>query len=168
MRPLFFLDFDDVLCLNSPYGAYDVVQKDWPDDLLSLLWHRPALNVLEPVVAHCKPHIIVTSSWLRLMLLPSIETLLRISGAPWLADSFHPEGEALQLSGRSRLDAIEAWLAKHHNGEPYAILDDLLSGTGLADSRHDHAGRVVLCDVGIGLLPVHAGRVRQALLTPLP
>lgn len=167
MKPLLLLDLDDVLCLNNPYGAYDVAQKTWPDDLMSRLWHRPALAVLEPLVAEFKPQVVITSSWLRLMLLQSIETLFRASGAPWLADALHPEGEALQGFGKSRLDAVDSWLAAHPGGEPYVVLDDVLSGTGLSGSRHDRAGRLVLCDVNVGLLPKHAEQIRWALGTAL-
>lgn len=167
MRPLLLLDIDDVFCLNRPYGGYDVGQKAWPSDLLSLLWHRPALDVLEPLVVELQPQIVITSSWLRLMLLPSIEALFRASGAPWLADGLHPDGEAVQASGKTRLDAVDDWLAIHHNGEPYVILDDSLSGTGLAGSKHDRAGRLVMCQVDIGLLPTHSERIRWALGTAL-
>ncbi|WP_370661678.1 HAD domain-containing protein [Massilia aquatica] len=167
MRPLLLLDIDDILCLNRPYGGYDVAQKEWPSDLLSLLWHRPALDVLEPLVLEFNPQIVITSSWLRLMLLPSIEALFRASGVPWLANGFHPNGEALQASGKTRLDAVDDWLANHHNGEPYVILDDSLSGTGLAGSKHDRAGRLVMCQIDIGLLPTHSERIRWALGTAL-
>jgi hypothetical protein len=167
MRPLLLLDIDDIFCLNRPYGGYDVAQKEWPSDLLSLLWHRPALDVLEPLVLEFNPQIVITSSWLRLMLLPSIEALFRASGAPWLANGLHREGEALQASGKTRLDAVDGWLASHHNGEPYVILDDPLSGTALSGSRHDRAGRLVMCQVDVGLLPTHAERIRWALGTAL-
>lgn len=167
IRPLLLLDIDDVFCLNRPYGGYDVAQKAWPSDLLPLLWHRPALDVLEPLVREFHPQIVVTSSWLRLMLLPSIAELFRASGAGWLADGLHPDGEALQVSGKTRLDAVDGWLASHHSREPYVILDDSLSGTGLAGSNHDRAGRLVMCQVDIGLLPTHSERIRWALGTAL-
>jgi hypothetical protein len=166
MRPLVLLDLDDVICLNRPYGGYDAALKTWPDDLPSRLWHQPALDVLEPVVAQFKPQVVITSSWLRLMMLANIESLFRASGVSWLADALHPEGEALQPSGKTRLDAIDAWLALHDSTEPYVILDDSLSGTRLSGSRHDLAGRLVMCDVDAGLMPVHAERIRWALQTP--
>lgn len=164
-RPLLFLDLDDVLCLNAPYGCYDVASKPWPNDLMKRLWHRPALDVLQGVVEAFQPNVVVTSAWLRLMELSSIAALFRMSDAAWLASALHRDGEALQMSGRSRLDAVDAWLAANHHGEPYVILDDTLSGTGLAGSAHDRQGRVVLCDVGVGLLPEHAERIRLALST---
>lgn len=155
------------MCLNNPYGCYDIAQKTWPDDLLSRLWHRPALDVLEPLIAEFKPWVVITSSWLRLMQLRDIEALFRTSGVAWLADALHPEGEALPERGQHRLDAIETWLAKHHRVEPYVILDDSLSGTGLSGSRHADAGRLVMCDVNVGLLPEHAEQIRWALGTAL-
>lgn len=168
MRPILLADLDDVLCLNQPYGAYDVAQKTWPDDLVSRLWHAPAIEVLEPLVIEYHPHLVVTSSWLRLMTLESIAALFRLTGVPWLADALHPEGEALQARGKTRLDAIDVWLATHWSKQPYAILDDALSGTGLAGSRHDHAGRLVMCEVDKGLQPEHVERIKWALATPAP
>lgn len=167
MTPLLFLDFDDVLCLNNPYGGYDVAVRPWPSDLLDRLWHRPALDTLQAVLDMCRPQVVVTSSWLRIMMLPSIGGLLRISGAPWLADALHPVGEAVQMQGQTRLDAIDAWLLAHHRGEAYAVVDDGLSGTGLAGSLHDRRGRLVLCDVGVGLLREHSAPLVAALRKPM-
>ena len=167
MRPLLFLDIDDVICLNRPYGGYDVAQKVWPSDLMSLLWHRPALEILEELVRELQPQIVITSSWLRLMLLPSIGALFRASGASWLADGLRTDGEILQLPGQTRLDAVDNWLARHHAGEAYVILDDTLSGTGLIGSIHDIAGRLVMCQVDVGLLSTHSERIRWALRTSL-
>lgn len=166
-RSLLFIDFDDVLCLNRPYGGYDVARSPWADDLLQKLWHRPALDVLQPLVAEFRPRVIVTSSWLRLMPIESIAKLFRMSGAPWLADGLHPQGEAPQAFRASRLGAIDAWLAKYHDGEPYVILDDVLSGTGLAGSEHDRAGLVVLCEVEVGLLPEHSAQIQRALASSI-
>jgi hypothetical protein len=74
-------------------------------------------------------------------------------------------GEALQSRGWTRLDAVDAWLAAHWRKEPYAIVDDTLSGTGLVGSSHDRAGRLVLCQVDVGLEPHHLPVLRRALTT---
>ncbi len=167
MRPLIALDLDDTICLNNPYGGYDVMQPIWPSDLATRLWHPPALDVLRPIVAELNPQIVITSSWLRVMELAAIDNLFRVTGAAWLADVLHPEGEPVQNSGWTRVMAIEDWLARHHRGEPYVVIDDPLSGTGLEGSRHDVAGRLVLCEVNVGLLPVHGVRIRNALTQPI-
>ena len=163
MQPVLFLDFDDVLCLNNPYGGYDVAVPPWPGDLLMRLWHRPAMEVLQHVVDACTPLVVVTSSWLQIMTLPSVEGLLRQSGAGFLADALHPCGEALGVRGGTRLQAIDNWLRTNDLGQPYAILDDHLSGTGLLGSRHDTLGRLVLCDVDVGLRQEHVQRLTSAL-----
>lgn len=167
MRPLLFLDFDDVVCLNSPYGGYDVMTQPWPEDLFDKLWHPRAMAVLQAIVSVFSPQVVVTSSWLRFMPLSSIAALLRRSGAAWLAEALHPAGEALQAAGQTRAQAIDDWLLTNHQGQAYVVLDDPRSGTGLAGSLHDRQGRLVLCDVDVGLLSEHSTKIRSALSKPL-
>ena len=162
-RPLLFLDFDDVICINEVYGGYDVAAPNPPPDLWHKLWHAPALRVLKEVVDTSQPQVVLTTSWLLFMRVDEAKTLLRRTGVPWLAEKLHPMGEALQRPGWTRLEAIDAWMAEHWRGEPYAILDDWHSGTGLAASAHDVQGRVVLCEVNVGLLPQQASLLKRAL-----
>lgn len=45
--PLLFLDFDDVICVNAPYGGYDVLAAATgtaPADLWERLWHPPTIG----------------------------------------------------------------------------------------------------------------------------
>lgn len=163
MNPLLFLDFDDVICLNRPYGGYDVAVGDGPADLWERLWHRPAIELLQGVVTAMRPRVVLTTSWLRFLQLDAAKDLFDRTGIDWLGQALHPQGEALQMSGRTRLEAINDWLRIHHRGEPYAIVDDHLSGTGLKGSSHDKAGRVILCEVNMGLQPHHIDRLYQAL-----
>jgi hypothetical protein len=109
------------------------------------------------------PHVVLTTSWLRFLQLEEAKALFEQTRMPWLADAIHPEGEALQGRGWTRLQAVDAWLAAHWQKEPYAIVDDTLSGTGLVGSRHDRAGRLVLCDVDVGLQSRHISALRRAL-----
>jgi hypothetical protein len=165
MRPLLFLDFDDVICLNRPYGGYDLAAPDKPADLYERLWHAPALELLRGVVQEHQPEIVLATSWLRFLLLEDAKVLFQRTGAAWLADALHPAGEALPQRGWTRLQAIDAWLAQYRTQESYAIVDDMLSGTGLSDSSHDRAGRLVLCEVEVGLLPAHIEPLHRALRT---
>lgn len=163
MSALLFLDFDDVICLNRPYGGYDLAAPDKPADLYERLWHAPALGVLRGLVQEHQPQVVLTTSWLRFLLLNEAKVLFHRTGASWLAEALHPAGEALPQPGWTRLQAIDAWLAQQEAGQPYAIIDDALSGTGLAGSSHDRAGRVVLCEVHVGLLPTHLAQLQRAL-----
>lgn len=162
---LLFLDFDDVICTNTPYGGYDLVQsfESRPDDLYERLWHPPAVEVLLHIQKVHAPRVVVTSSWLRLMERDGCEDLFRRTGLDVIADALHVHWEAPAMTGMTRLDAIERWLSLHYRGEPLVILDDDLSGTGLKDSRFDRAGRVVLCRRDVGLTADHLPLVSKAL-----
>ncbi len=161
-QPLVFLDLDDVICLNDPYGGYDVLVQS-PADLLEKLFARDATEILLGVIREHQPRIVLTTSWVRLLERSRLEKLFLVCGLGAVVERLHEECEAPQKSGESRLKAIDRWLAQHHRGERYVVLDDHLSGTGLAGSHIDKAGRLVLCDVGVGLQPSHLDLVRLAL-----
>lgn len=154
-RPLLFLDFDDVICLSAPYGGYEVFTTDaQPFDLWDKLWSQEALAVLKAVVERFNPHIILTTSWLRLADREGFEQIFARTGLDWLASRLHKAWEAPQDRGKTRAEAIEAWLNARYEGEPLVVLDDHYSGSGLKASRLFKAGHVVLCEVKRGL---HAG-----------
>lgn len=48
-------------------------------------------------------------------------------------------------------------------GERFVVLDDAVSGTGLEGSALDMQGRLILCDVDVGLHAGHLPKVRRAL-----
>lgn len=161
--PLLLLDIDDVICLNTPYGGYDVLAREHSADLWSRLWHPPAMALLCELVQATQAQVVLTTSWLRFLQLDAMAELFRRTGVGILADALHPNGEVLPLRGQTRLQAIEAWLQHHGVQQRYAILDDHLSGTGLSGSRHDRAGRVVLCEVDVGLQAHHIPQLERAL-----
>jgi hypothetical protein len=161
-RPLLFLDFDDVICVNALYGGYDVLAPNPPVDLYEKLWHPPAVQTLLAIIDEHKPAVVVTTSWLKLMDREGFEALFRRTGLLAVADSLHTAWETPAGPG-SRLEAIERWLAVHHAGEPLVVLDDARSGTGLPGSWLDRAGCVVLCEENVGLHIGHLPAVRAAL-----
>jgi hypothetical protein len=164
--PTVFLDFDDVLCLNRPFGAYDVFQvtDSRPADLFERLWHPPAVQVLLDLVEEHQPRVVITSSWLMLSdQQDAFATLFRLTGLAGVAERLHEKWEAPADRGMTRLGAIERWLAAHYRGEPIVVLDDVISGTGLRGSRLDRAGCVVLCEQDVGLHRGHLPLVRRVL-----
>ena len=68
-RPLVFLDFDDVICINKPYGGHDVLRSEAnvPNDLWERLWHPPAVATLRAIFEEFAPQVVITSSWLRFL-----------------------------------------------------------------------------------------------------
>lgn len=164
-KPLLFLDIDDVFCLSDPYGGYDVFQPEaeQPADLWQRLWHSPTAETLRAVLAEYKPSVVITSSWLRMCDRESFVQMFQRTGLPEITDAFNEAWEAPQDFGKTRLQAIEKWLNARYTGEPFVILDDALSGTGLRGSRLQKAGCVVLCEVGVGLHAGHLDAIHLAL-----
>ena len=162
-RPIVFLDFDDVICINSPYGGYDVLAPDPPCDLHQRLFHAPAVKALKAIVDEFDPQFVITSSWLRMMDRDAFEGLFERCELQFIGRQLHEAWAAPQVPGMTRLEAIEAWLERHHGSQPFVVLDDPLSGTGLSGSRLDASCRVVFCAVNEGLHAAHLPQVRQAL-----
>ncbi len=164
-RPLVFLDFDEVIKLNpeGSLGGYDVLAPNPPPEIWDELFHQPAIETLTVVLDRWSPHLVITTSWLRFMLRDALEYVFAKTGLERLSRELHEAWEAPQNARETRLGAIDRWLVAHHQGEPYVILDDDLSGTGLRGSRHARAGRVIFCDEMTGLSLSHLPAIEKAL-----
>ena len=161
-KAILFLDFDDVICLNRPYGCYDVLVRDPPGDLWERLFHTPAVDTLLKIMEEHQPGVVITSSWLRFLPRQGIETLMRKTRLGPVADALHTAWEAPQNAASGRLQAIQLWLTANHGGEAIVILDDERSGTGLHGSKLDKAGCVILCVENVGLHEGHLPAVALA------
>ena len=166
MKPILFLDFDDVICVNAQYGGYDVLAPNPPDDLWSRLFHPPAVGTLLQIMDEHVPVVVITTSWLRFLTKEGLVQVLRKTGLGPVAEALHHQWEAPQVYGKERVDAIDRWLKHYHRGEPYVILDDAKSGTGLRQSKHAKAGWVVFCEENAGLHAGHLPAVRKAFAMP--
>jgi hypothetical protein len=164
--PTIFLDFDDVICLNCPYGGYDVMTKPWPNDLWELLFAAEAKAVLLDVLQQTSARVVITTSWLRFLERPAFEAVFKETGLAAVAAALHPSWDAPEDRDMTRSAAIDRWLSRQHAGEPYVVIDDEQSGTGLKGSKHDKQGRVVLCAAGVGLRMTDFPAVITALRTP--
>lgn len=165
-RPLMFLDFDDVICINKPYGGHDLLQSaaHVPTDLWARLWHPPATATLKAIFEEFTPQVIITSSWLRFLDRSGVASLFGKTGLDVVSSALHVAWEAPQNHGATRLHAIEAWLGNHYDGQSVVVLDDVQSGTGLRGSRLDRVGCVILCETDVGLHQGHLPAIRNALL----
>lgn len=163
--PIILLDFDDVIVLNRPgeYGGYDVMAPSPPPEIWTHIFDDLATRILLDAVTAHEARIVLTTSWLRILERASFERMFELAGLTALSQQLHTACEAPQFHGETRLQAIDRWLAQHHHGEPYIVLDDQLSGTGLRGSVHAKRKRLVLCEVNVGLQPQHVGVIRQAL-----
>lgn len=157
--------FDDVICINDPYVGRDLMRAagDQPSDLWDRLWRKPSTDALLRAIVEHSPRVVITSSWLRFLQRDSMASLLHRTGLQVVAEYLHDVWEAPQDFGATRLQAIEAWLGKHYEGQSMVILDDAQSGTGLRGSKLDKIGCVVLCEVERGLGEQHLPIIGQAL-----
>ena len=163
IRPLVLLDFDDVICLGRPYGGHDVLAPDPPADLWQRLFHPPAVAVLQAVHYEFRPRWVLTTSWVRFMDRQTAVTVLGRCGLGFVAQNLHPYWDAEQMRGEDRESAVRRWMCTRHKGEPFVVLDDEASGTGLPGSTWHRSGNVILCKEGVGLHAGHLPRIIRAL-----
>lgn len=179
LPPLFFLDVDDVLCLKVKYGGYDVVdalheRHASATAVFREVFSRRACDALGQMHKAMDGRIryVVSSTWREAFDREQLREVFRRGGVGFVASSLHeawctPAGHYRGI----RVDDIAAWLDRHHRGEPFAIVDDTFSGPSLKPAltkpSHPFAGRVVLCQERVGLLPEHVEPLLAALRKPL-
>lgn len=170
-RPTLFLDCDDVLCPNTPYGGLHVQRAfarptEAPPDFFERLFSPEAVGVLNKLIEEFSPGVVLTTSWLALLDRAHFVDLFSRCGLERVSSHLHQYWDAPTNRGGSRLAAIEGWIARHHEGEPILILDDVQSGESLIDSFFHETGRAILCGVEGCLTMAHLQAARTALQRP--
>ncbi len=175
-----FLDIDDVLCLNAPYGGYDAIlvlrgRHPNPSRVYEKLFAARPRRVLADVHGQMGGQIryVISSTWREHFTREELLGVLSAGGLDFVAEAMLEDAcWCTPLSGKevTRAADIANWLAQHHRGEAFLILDDKFSGRSLEDalydSNHPFASRVVLCDEYVGLLAEHAAFMVNALRRP--
>lgn len=172
-----FLDLDDVLCLNNPFGGYDVLEhlqevrtghKTEAD--LQPVWNQlfddAAKAHLAKVHGEFAPIYVMSTSWSRFCDRPLLESILRSTSLTFVAENLHEDWETQKAPGQTRAEQVRSWLDRHPEFESHwVVIDDEASGSGLS-SGWFAADRpfVVLCEVGIGLDADKSHQLRQAFL----
>lgn len=175
-RPVLFLDFDDVVCLQEPYGGYEAFAA-----LREIVFHgRPAQDFSAlfaalfdaACVAHLRqvhdrflPRYVLSTSWTSLANRAALVNLLGRTPLAFVADHLHPAWETPKPAGKgaNRRREIEEWLAAHPaEAHLWVALDDERSGAGLADWA-SASSWIVLCDEGRGLTREKEERLSRAL-----
>ena len=181
ISPTVMLDLDDVLCMSKPWGGFDaiaVVEGRHPDPTVVYrdLFLRSAVGALKEIHGQMAGDVryVISSTWRESFTRPALEGVFRQSGLGFVADAL-VVGDRWRTplpSGNSRrIDEIAEWLDRHHQGEPFAIIDDTWSGASMASvlgptepaRPHPFAERVVLCQENVGLTDAHVSFVVAAL-----
>ena len=176
-RPVLFLDFDDVICLNATYGGYDAIhaisriqnEPGLPVDHFEALWHQlfdgSATAHLKAIHEEFMPWYVLSTNWCWLLDRDGLVEVLNRCGLKFIADNLHsdwgtPKGKRPDI----RLLEISNWNSANLGfDEQWVVLDDELSGTGLADwPVKPHQPFIVLCKENAGLRGAEYQKLRQA------
>jgi hypothetical protein len=163
VKPIFFVDMDDVLVLDARYTSYQVREcfrlndMDW-QELWDGLVDSVARANLRTLHDEFSPTYVISSSWTKFLTREQLVEVLRRTGLDFVADNLHEEWATPKSPGKYRDDEIWSWLGMVFPGQapaslPLLALDDNESGWTLAGSPLDRAGQLVLCEVWQGLTP---------------
>jgi hypothetical protein len=153
MRPIIFLDIDDVLCVHRTMNTREILAALAGDETVDAaavwqqIFHAPARENLCQLHDEFEPLYVISSSWTLHLNHEQLCQVFRLTGLEFVADNLHEDWSTPRdENGDSyRLVEIDAWLDAHALLEPipYVIIDDVISGQSLRDSHlEDHA---VLC-----------------------
>lgn len=175
MNATLFLDLDDVLCLNTPYGGVHVVDIfrghcTEPGVVFQALFAQDCVTTLRRIheVLDGQIRYVISSTWRETFSRGQMLEIFRRSGIGFVAESLHDVAWCTPIDSRAeRADEVIQWLDDHHRGEPFAVLDDHYSGRSLKNAAGEQgerlAGHVVLCQEGHGLTAVEANVVTALL-----
>ena len=162
-RPVLFLDFDDVICLNNPYGGYDVLtalaeaaREGTPlraeDELWPKLFDIQAVSYLRLVNQEFSPRYVLSTSWRWFFDRDLLAKTLELGGLSFVVQGLHQDWTTPQVSRRAhRAVEINNWLEQHpESANSWAVLDDGLSGTGFGTWSRERRQFVILCQEGVG------------------
>ena len=160
-----FLDIDEVLCIGQPEACLELSRRMSAGDVpssqeLEVVFSPVARNALAVIHRRIGGAVryVISSSWREHFSREAMALLLHRGGMPFIAENLHA-GEAWRCVPkriyRERQAEILDWLATHHRGEPFVILDDHYSAGQLAFIEHfpdsPLQDRVILCQPGSGL-----------------
>lgn len=169
MRPLVFLDMDDVLCLNEQHSSILMVQRLQKNDLgypemWSALLNPEAKANLRKLHDEFAPLYVISSSWALHLNLHQMCELFTRTSMHIILENLHVHWQTPRARSSSRREEIEWWLHEHREpGQPFVILDDVSSGWSLAYSPLDYDRHVVLCHAKEGFSLKKLDEARQLL-----
>lgn len=157
MRPIIFLDIDDVLAISREYTSKEVIAAfrssvldDSPELWASLIFAEARAN-LGALHIEFWPQYVISSSWSNFLTREQMQLIFRRSGLDFVANNLHMRWTTPKGMGPSRTDEIKNWIEKHgRRRQTMLVLDDYESGLSLRTSSLDQQGLVVLCDPWVG------------------
>jgi hypothetical protein len=166
---LVFLDMDDVLCLDNVHHS-GIMLKIFKQEILDYpeLWERivdaSAADNLRQLDVEFNPAYVISSSWATYLDKEKMCQALNRMQLQFVVESLHVEWRTPRALSSSRRDEIEWWLEAHREPcQPFIIIDDSWSGTGLAYSPLAGNGHIILCKSGLGFTKKRLQEARRQL-----
>lgn len=171
-QSVLFLDFDDVICLNSPYGGYAAkaaIDKGVfrrAQDLHEQLFDSEAKKFLATIDAEFKPAYVLSTSWRLMFQRHQLVEILNYCGLQFVTAGIHQEwATPAQPCQGLRAAEIKSWLRLYPEfSDSWVVLDDKLSGSGFKMWNTADRSYVVLCQEHVGLREAEYKQLRTALL----
>lgn len=173
MKPVVFLDFDDVLAIHQVHNGYRVLDAfaNGTTDAVPDLWHAvfnaSACRNLQTLHDEFQPYYVISSSWASHLVRSEISEVLTRTGLTFVSCNLSEHWRTPRDTNSSRLSEIEAWLELYAstNTLAFVILDDYMSGRALAGSRFEQ--RTVFCEAWLGFTYAKLRTARKILNQPV-
>ena len=169
MRPVVFLDIDDVLCVHRTMNTREVIAALEGDETVDApavwqqIFHLAAVEYLRQLHLEFQPQYVISSSWtLHLDREQLRETFLR-TGLEFVAENLHEHWCTPRDEESYRLVEIDAWLETHAptSTAAFLIIDDHVSGQSLVASHLEK--QCVLCEAWTGFMFKELSAARNTL-----
>ena len=157
MKPIVFLDFDDVIAIDPVHTGSRVLDAyvrhlhNEITELWSGVFDTTLVRNLLVLHEEFKPSYVISSSWATHLDRVQMVEVLERTGLAFVSESLNEHWCTPRGDVTGRLSEIEAWLELHAPLlEPaYVILDDHVSGGSVSGSWLEE--RAVLCNAWHGL-----------------
>jgi hypothetical protein len=152
MRPVVFLDFDDVIAIHDEHNSLQVVsalKSRSPGDAAELwahVFHAELRANLKTLYDAFSPQFVISSTWATYLSREQISEVLTRGGLAFVASALHQDWHSAIDVGSFRANEISTWLKQNEGGagEPiYVILDDTSSGSSIYGTPLE--SRTVFC-----------------------
>lgn len=158
MRPVVFLDIDDVLCVHRTLNTRQVLAALAGDETVNStavwqqIFHAAAVEYLRQLHLEFEPQYVISSSWTLHLTKAQLCAAFEFTGLAFVAENLHEHWCTPRDEESYRLVEIDAWLDTHALQSPpaYLIIDDQISGQSLCGSHLED--RCVLCDALKGFM----------------
>lgn len=169
IRPVAFLDFDDVLAIDQYNNAVQVLfafRAGLPADEADLwqgLFYKPACSNLLTLHNEFEPEYVISSSWATFLSREQISEVLILTDLDFVQKNLHSAWTTVRDDSSYRLTEIGDWLESNNpsGARPYVILDDEVSGQSIFGSYLE--SNAVLCEPWKGLTKAKLQQAQKIL-----